>query len=218
MAAALAEDERVRSAREGWLVGRFLVPASRLAELGDLPLPLSIVLDGDLGPDPRVEAVELPHPGALGGLADLAPEVYVEVPADQAGEVPALGAHGLRAKVRCGGAVVPEIEALAELVRACREHGVVFKATAGLHHAVRTNGEHGFLNLLAAAVFGDEEDALDEGDGDAFSLTANAFGWRDRVATAESVHAVRAGLLTGFGSCSIAEPVEELRSLGILSA
>jgi hypothetical protein len=30
---------------------------------------------------------------------------------------------------------------------------LVFKATAGLHHPVRSNGEHGFLNVLAAVVF-----------------------------------------------------------------
>ena len=68
---------------------------------------------------------------------------------------------GLRAKVRCGGAVVPSDAELAGFVRGCRERGLVFKATAGLHHAVRSNGEHGFLNLLAAVIFeGREEAAL----------------------------------------------------------
>src|SRR5579875_2308885 len=70
-----------------------------------------------------------------------------------------VAARGLRAKIRCGGERVPSVEELAAFVRDCRERGIVFKATAGLHHAYPTAaGEHGFLNLLAAAVFGDEEE------------------------------------------------------------
>jgi hypothetical protein len=61
-------------------------------------------------------------------------------------------------KIRCGGARVPSVEEVAAFVRGCRERGAVFKATAGLHHAYPTlAGEHGFLNLLAAAVFGDRK-------------------------------------------------------------
>ncbi len=60
-------------------------------------------------------------------------------------------------------------------MKECRRVGLPFKATAGLHHAVRTNGEHGFLNLLAAVVFGDEEEALDERDTAAFTLDVGSF-------------------------------------------
>ena len=60
-------------------------------------------------------------------------------------------------KIRCGGAAIPTVEELAAFVRGCREDDVVFKATAGLHHAYPTDtGEHGFLNLLAACVFGSD--------------------------------------------------------------
>jgi hypothetical protein len=81
---------------------------------------------------------------------------------------------------------------------------------------VRTGAEHGFLNLLAAAVFGDEEAALGEEDAAAFSLDASAFRWRDDSATAAEVARVREGLFAGFGSCSVAEPVDALRALSIL--
>jgi hypothetical protein len=213
MADALAEDARARAAPEGWLVRRFVVPASRLDELGDADLPLSVVVDAPYdGGDPRVEAVES-RPGAdPGGLVGLAPEVYVELPTD----LERLAALALRAKVRCGGAVVPTVEELASLVRRCRERGLPFKATAGLHHAVRRDGQHGFLNLLAAAVFGDEEAALAEEDPGAFALTSDGLAWRDRSAGAKELAAVRGRLFAGFGSCSVAEPVEELQALGTL--
>jgi hypothetical protein len=213
MEAALEEDARVRAGPEEWLVRRFVVPASRLAELGDVDLPLAVVLDAPYdGGDRRVEAVEA-RPGAEPEtVAGLAEEVYVELPAD----LERLASLGLRAKVRCGGSAVPSVTELAEVVRRCRELGLVFKATAGLHHAVRTGGEHGFLNLLAAAVFGDEEAALGEEDAAAFSLDEAAFRWRGESASGPEVARVREGLFAGFGSCSVAEPVDELRALSIL--
>jgi hypothetical protein len=215
---ALAADRRVRNGSEAWLVNRFVVRASQLADLDDAPLPLSVVLDGPLAPDERVEAVELPDPGDLDGLADLAPEVYVEIPAGNVERLAVFAPLGLRAKVRCGGAAVPSVEELAGFVRAARAHGLVFKATAGLHHPIRRAGEHGFLNLLAAAVFGDEEEALAEGDATAFGLDAELFVWRDRAAGADEVARVRRELFVGFGSCSVAEPVGGLRALGLLTA
>src|SRR5512146_2002218 len=104
---------------------------------------------------PAAELSEVPQDEHQGDA------VYLEgVPLDE------VAARGLRAKIRCGGEHVPAVEELATFVRGCRERGVVFKATAGLHHAYPTDaGEHGFLNVLAAAVFGEEEDALRAGRG-----------------------------------------------------
>ncbi len=119
-------------------------------------------------------------------------------------------------KLRCGGAAIPPVEELGAFIRRCREDGVLFKATAGLHHAYPTAaGEHGFLNVLAAAVFGDEEEALREGPG-AFELDSESFRWRDRAASAEQLGGVRASLFHSIGSCSFFEPVGELEALGIL--
>lgn len=210
---ALAEDRRARDCDEAWLLGRLVWPASRLGELDLEQRALSVVLDGPAPADPRVEALELRWREDLDGLAG---EVYVELPLDDAlpERVGLLGRRGLRAKVRCGGESVPSVEALARFVRACRQAGVAFKATAGLHQAVRTGAQHGFLNLLAAAVFGDEERALADEDRDAFALTAEAFRWRGRGAGAHEVARVRSGLFAAVGSCSFAEPVGELRALG----
>jgi hypothetical protein len=119
-------------------------------------------------------------------------------------------------KLRCGGAAIPSVEDVAAFVRNAREQGILFKATAGLHHAYPTAaGEHGFLNLLAAVVFGDEEDALREGRG-AFELDAESFRWHDRSADADDLAEIRASLFHSIGSCSFFEPVGELEELGIL--
>jgi hypothetical protein len=119
-------------------------------------------------------------------------------------------------KLRCGGASIPSVEEVAGFIRRCRDDGVLCKATAGLHHAYPTPaGEHGFLNVLAAAVFGDEEEALGESEG-AFELDAGSFRWRDRSAGAPQLAAVRGSLFHSIGSCSFFEPVEALERLGIL--
>jgi hypothetical protein len=220
MPAALEEDGRVRRAGEGWLVGRFICPLSRLADVGDEPLRLSVVLDeapDDRLDDPRVEAVEVPPGrGAAGLPAGL--EVYVERPLGDLGWLDDLARPGMRAKVRCGGRSVPGVPELAAFVRRCRELGVAFKATAGLHHPIGSREEHGFLNLLAAAVFGEEEAVLADDDPRAFRLDDDVFAWREHAADASALRRVRERLFVGFGSCSVQEPVDDLTELGILGA
>jgi hypothetical protein len=190
-AEALAEDRRARQSEHAWLLGRLVWPAAQLSELPQDEGRALAVVDG--GTERHDDAV------------------YLEgAPLDE------VAARGLRAKIRCGGARIPPVEELAEFVRGCRERGVVFKATAGLHHAYRTpEGEHGFLNLLAAAVFGDEEEALREG-APAFALDASAFHWRDREVPAAALADIRGSLFHSVGTCSFFEPVEELEGLGLL--
>ena len=190
---ALAEDERARESKSSFMLARFVCPASRLHELPDVGRGVSAVLDAPLD-GAQVEAVEARANGDVAALRSLAPEVYVEVPldADLASRLDALVASGLRAKVRCGGASVPTVASLAGFVRACGERELPFKATAGLHHAVARDGEHGFLNLLAAVLFCDEERALAERDPDAFGLDRDGLRWRDcHAGPAELAHARR---------------------------
>jgi len=188
---AVAEDRRARESEHAWMLGRLVWPASQLSELPqDEDRALAVV---DSGSERHDEAV------------------YVEgAPLDE------VAARGLRAKIRCGGERVPSVADLAGFIRGCRERGLVFKATAGLHHAYPTEaGEHGFLNVLAAAVFGDEEEALGEKPR-AFALDAVSFRWRDREALPTLLADVRASLFHSIGTCSFFEPVEELQQLGIL--
>jgi hypothetical protein len=210
---ALEDHRRARASAEAWMVKRFVCPAARLGGLPSEPLRLSVVVDGAVPDDDRIEAVE--GTGEPAKLVVHAAETYVEVPASNTVVLDSIAAVGARAKVRCGPEPPPS-EALAEFIRACRSSGIAFKATAGLHHAVRTDGQLGFLNLLAAVVFGDEEGALEEQDANAFSLDAAGFSWRDRQAAADELARVRRELFAGIGSCSFREPVDELKSLRIL--
>jgi hypothetical protein len=219
---ALEEDRRARAGDAAGVIGRFVVPASALAELPPDGPPLSVVLRGIdeaalVAGVARVEAVELPlgapRPrsrdlvAAYRELQPLGADAYFELVLDESwrdsvpAAVGALAAIRGRAKLRCGGATVPSVEQVALVIACCREAGVRFKATAGLHHAVRRGGEHGFLNLMAAvtaprdrltAVLAEEDPAALEVDE------------RSR------------DLFDGFGSCSWREPVDDLRELGVL--
>ncbi len=211
---ALAEDRRARASEERFVLGRLVWPASRWDELGDEPRALSVVLDAEPPEDPRIESIEV----RLSAELPTRGEIYVEVPVGDVHELGSLAKRGLRAKVRCGGAEVPTVDELAGFIRACHAAGIVFKATAGLHHAARTDGEHGFLNVLAAVVFGDEEEALAETDRGAFALSAESFSWRGRAAGADALATARRERLHAIGSCSFFEPVDELRNLGLLPA
>jgi hypothetical protein len=206
MPVALAEDRRAQESEDAWLLGRFVVPVSRLGELGDDERALSLVADTDAeASDERIEAIETRVVGEYVG------EVYVEgAPLDD------VAVNGHRAKIRCGGERIPSVDELASFIRGCRERKLVFKATAGLHHAYPTEaGEHGFLNVLAATVFGDEEDALRAAPG-SFELDEQSFRWNGRSAGAAELRDVRETLFHSIGSCSFFEPVEELRALELL--
>jgi hypothetical protein len=188
---ALAEDRRARESEHAWMLGRLVWPAPQLSELPQEEARALAVVEA--GSERQDEAVYLE--GVT--LEDVA-------------------ARGLRAKIRCGGERVPSVEELADFIRGCRSRGLVFKATAGLHHAYPTeDGEHGFLNVLAASVFGKEEEALCEGS-PAFALDGTSFRWRDQEALPARLADVRASLFHSIGTCSFFEPVGELEELGIL--
>jgi hypothetical protein len=222
LADALEEDRRARESEYAWLLGRFVVPAAKLAELPAERPALSVVLGGldDIGlveGAAGVEAVEIVLSGARppsaelvaahGALRPLGAETYFELVLDDSwrdsvpAAIGAVAAIGGRVKLRCGGASIPSVEQVALVIAACREAGVPFKATAGLHHPVRRGEEHGFLNLLAATTAppGRLEAVLAEED-----------------ATALDAAGADRALFTSFGSCSWREPVEGLQELGLL--
>jgi len=216
---AVAEDRRARESRHAFVLGRFVCLASLIGELPDVGRGVSVVLDAVLPHDPRIEAVETYPYFDPGAGVPHAGVVYVETPIDDGLEdrLDHLVELGLSAKVRCGGDATPSSAELARFVRACRKRDLAFKATAGLHHAVRSDGEHGVLNLLAAVVFEEEDAALAETDAGAFSLDARVFSWRDHDASAADLARIRRTLFHSIGSCSFFEPVEELEALGVLA-
>jgi len=118
----------------------------------------------------------------------------------------------------------PSPAELAAFIVGCRDLGLSFKATAGLHHPIRDGIVHGFLNLLAAAVLahasgaGERELAgvLLETDASVFGVTDEAFTIGGHRFEADQVAAARTELFVGYGSCSFSEPVEDLHGLGLL--
>jgi hypothetical protein len=203
---ALAADRGARDGEHAWMLARFVCPASRLHELA-------------VAAGARVELVEVAagDPGDLRAEVDRALGAHVRLHVE--GADPASLRERVAAKVRCGGATpaaTPSPEALAAFVAACAGAGVPFKATAGLHHPVRAAGMHGFLNLLAAACLahaGAGEDALAAvlALGDPGAVLETLAGVHP-----EGVRATRAGLFHSIGSCSFAEPVDDLRALDVL--
>lgn len=251
MAEALARHRADERAAHPMLTHRFLCPASRLgelrAELSDgRPLRIGVILDtgvdglaatlAEAAAEPALvlEMLEVPAPSAemvsavLDGLEAFEPAAFVEGPR-QPGWIKQLAARGgpagLRGvKVRCGGAraeLFPSPEELAGLVCACFEHAVPFKATAGLHGAVRHTDErtgfvhHGFLNLLVAAVRAASGAAVGEVAAALASTDGPALADEARSVSARSVVAARS-LFRAYGSCSTSEPREEAAALGLL--
>jgi hypothetical protein len=229
MDAAIEVDRAARAWPEAWVVNRFIVPASKLR---DVPVGfeprLSLVLDVSELPELAGTAVEIVETRLekADAVADAGVPVFLEVwPGDDA-KLREVADRGASAKVRCGGPtpdMFPSPGELAAFIVGCRDLALRFKATAGLHHPIRDGIAHGFLNLLAAAAFAhagaDEHELIEvllEDDASAFSLSDGTFAVRGRELSAGAIAAARTALFVGYGSCSLSEPVEDLKALRIL--
>lgn len=136
-------------------------------------------------------------------------------------------------KLRTGGARAPAFPSAARLAAAlcaCRDAGLFWKATAGLHHPLpQTCADlgvqmHGFVNLHVAAVLASVhqlnaqriEELLTDATAENFEFTEDGLRWRELRATTDQVSAARAHSLVSFGSCDFEGPCHELRALGWL--
>jgi hypothetical protein len=166
-------------------------------------------------------------------------DLFLETPVrdDPAQLIDAIASRGASAKMRTGGVVAsafPSSRAILRFMRCCIDARVPFKATAGLHHAVRGRYPltyepgaeralmHGYLNVFLAAAFcfkGAFETALsvlDEEDASSFRFDENGAQWRTSAVTSAELTMVRADVARSFGSCSFTEPVGEARQLQII--
>ncbi len=189
-------------------------------DAGRVPAAPARVLEVALSEETRPGDVVLALDSALAGQGGVT--VFVEVPRDGRRDelLAALAGTSYLAKFRTGGVradLHPDEKELAASVLTAVQAGVPFKATAGLHHAVRNTDpvtafeQHGFLNLLTAT--GAALDGADEVE--LVALLAD----RDPARVTERVRALAPqvrGVFRSFGTCSIAEPVEELAALGLL--
>jgi hypothetical protein len=240
-------------------LGEFEAAFARLgaADRGEGRWELSGLLEAGLGAQAQpATAFNLRHRGAavirslevrVDGVAQVS-TVRAAVPADfdLFYEVPLRGdlrwllaavrSVGGRAKVRTGGvtpADIPTAEAVLRFLEGCAAIRLPFKATAGLHHAVR--GEQaltyeeapprarlfGFLNVVLAATAlwsgqprAEASRLLEAEDAAALRLGDGEIVWGFQGFTAEALATARRDFVLSVGSCSFDEPVGEMRSLG----
>ncbi|MBF9134342.1 hypothetical protein I0C86_36245 [Plantactinospora sp. S1510] len=208
--------------------------------IGDVPIPSLYSLRDRVDPRIRIRQVEaavakrgedpLPGLAALAGLPahlDDA-DVYAEIPLtwgllgalDRLAGERAAGKR-IAAKFRTGGLAAelfPTPVELAAVIGACRDRDLPFKLTAGLHHAIRhidpETGftHHGFVNILAGAAVAQ--------DGAEVAEVAEVLAATDPLPLVETARSRREQgrpLWTGFGSCSVLEPLTDLVRLGLVN-
>ncbi|GAC1668798.1 MAG: hypothetical protein NVS9B4_24790 [Candidatus Acidiferrum sp.] len=145
---------------------------------------------------------------------------------------------GGSAKIRTGGLTgeaFPSSQQIATFIHACTQQQVRFKATAGLHHAVRCSAPftyeedspsgcmHGFLNVLLAAALSQSGasvpemvNALEEEQLSAFVFDNTGVRWNSHFVSYQDLVNARKTLFSSFGSCSFTEPVAEFRAMRLL--
>lgn len=156
----------------------------------------------------------------------MTPYVEVAIPGNLTKRLEQVRACAARAKIRTGGdtpAGSPRIEDLAAFIHECCAMEVPFKATAGLHHAMRSrDGMHGFLNLLFATALACRgvpreivAEALAEQESAAFDLGDNAAAWRSYTFPIQQLRDTRQEF-TAVGTCSFEDPIADLAAMGVL--
>ncbi len=248
-----------RSGKHAFALGRFIVDVARLDEMREaasesfsairisaiVPASASAEeIEGILSTSLEIQSVEIKclEPLSICRISEILPrrlEQYFEIPIRSgcSGAVDALATIGARAKLRMGGLVpeaFPPPDDVVECLRIASDRQVPFKATAGLHHPIRSRHHltyasdspigamHGFINLFCAAAFlywGDTQCArkvLEEEDPGAFRIAPNAIAWRSHQWTTDQVRTIRQQFFTSYGSCSFTEPLQDLEALGWL--
>ena len=277
MAPSVANYDLYLRSEWSWILGRFIVPVTRLSEFEEafvgLPAPapgirftnwrMSVLLGSDPVSDVAcirefnarmgtsssgrravVESVEVKVASTeeikrLSGIIPAELAAYFEFPMSSCAEcIAAVAGCGRRAKIRMGGETAdkfPARESVIEFIRLCAEANVPFKATAGLHHSLRSVHRftyqpdsplgimHGFVNVFLAAAFvrTGMETALavqlvEERSTEAFHFDLDGVSWRKHRLSRREIEAARQRFAVSFGSCSFTEPVDDLKSIRLL--
>ena len=241
-------------------LGRFIVNLDRLDELRSIcgdslaDFRLSVIASEDadwdslarqIGSGLQVETVEIrcDQAAAIEQIVRKIPPglvTYFEVPikGGSQGALEAIAAAGARAKIRMGGVVpeaFPSIPDVIEMLNSLAKLKLPFKATAGLHHPLRslrpltyqpqapTGVMHGFVNLCCAATLlhsgGEVDEArrvLAEEDAAEWRVGMDSLHWRNLSWSAGQLATLRRKFFLSIGSCSFEEPIHDLESLGWL--
>lgn len=188
----------------------------------------------------EVKASTVPEIVAIRAAVPPDLELFVEVPLDPDPAVllTALAAAHAGAKMRTGGVTadaIPSAGHVARFLMSAARIRVPFKATAGLHHAIRGRYPltyapdspeavmHGFVNVFAGATLaragGSLEEVtalLEETVASAFRFGPTGLRWRDRQLVLAQLGDTREHFARSFGSCSFREPVQDLEAWRLL--
>lgn len=276
MAEAVRNYAAYRQSEHNWMLGKFIVPASRLEEFEQAAAScwprdgeavfwkLSALggtnLNDDLAQINRfsqchsfgekdavvlIDTIEFKAStvAEIEAAIQMMPATltcFIEIPIadDPTKLLQAIGAEGAFAKVRTGGVTAdafPTSQNLARFIATCAEEDVAFKATAGLHHPLRSMNRltykadsdsammHGFLNVFLAAAFAQNgasveqlAEMLEETSPEAFRFKDGCVYWRDEMLVVGHIRNARHLFSLSFGSCSFTEPIEDLQRLQLL--
>lgn len=239
LAQAWSQHRQWRASGNNAMVRRFLLPDTRAAALAQIltgdrvgEVELGVIITGEVvdgvaaivnGHAP-LTSIELRSIDEIPRLRERAPGAQLFVEGGEVEQIARMREHDTRvaAKLRCGGvhaAAFPDIDAVADFVEACVHLDVPFKATAGLHQPLRhwdselNVHHHGFLNLWAGTAVAaqgapraDVVHVLRMADGDA---------WREAAISISELNYARRWF-TGFGTCSISEPIDGLVALAMV--
>jgi hypothetical protein len=203
----IANYRRYLVSPEAWMLNRLVLPMEKLRDVAlENNWRVTLLVSDEPGPLPyQVETLET----KAGGRLSL--PTYCEVPLDRV--------ENGHAKIRTANISSDE---LAGFLYSAAARRLPFKATAGLHHPLRSTTMHGFINVFAAATMawlGMHHsllaDLLNETNPQAFEFRDEELRWRDRRASTEQVAHARRDFAHSFGSCSFEEPVSGLRALGL---
>lgn len=281
---AVANYDRYSRGPEEWILGRFVLPATRLAEfesvLSDIvhdppqrPWLLSALIESaaqsekfaaslqaiaDFNSRQKSRAAARALIDTLEGRASTPLEIrdavervpqefslFLELPLTP--DLTALldelqrsqSTRRAMAKIRTGGIspnAIPSTDRVSAFIAGCSQRELGFKATAGLHHAIRAEYRltycdpspraimYGFLNVFIAACAALDEpndlaridSILMETDPRQFHFAEDAIRWRDQSWSMAQIRAMRE-IVPAFGSCSFDEPLDDLRSFGWLA-
>lgn len=248
--AKLSLDAALRSFRDyqhhehADFLGRFVLPADRLADAPELPSRFSLIVRELEDPVAAVDSVEVVWKDERDFLTQVAAafpgagRIFIELdwrrPFAPLMDRIARGSRNFGLKLRTGGLTpesTPPSEAVAEFLLAAAEHKLPLKATAGMHvptpkyDAAVGARMHGFLNFFCAGFLA----YSGRGNREAIVNVLENFEYTDFVFAADSlrcgtvgfsvaeVEQLRGEWVLSFGSCSFLEPIEHLARHGLIS-
>jgi hypothetical protein len=208
LAEVVANYRRYRDSADAWMLNRLVLPQDKLANAGfESDWRVTLLVDAEPGPLPeQVETLE------TRGVRRLSLPTYCEAPLDDV-----VDGYG---KIRASGVSTGD---LAAFIRAAACRRLPFKATAGLHHPLRTPSQHGFLNAFIGAAFAwlgmDRAtlgQLLDDQDCHAFQFRNDGIAWREWFVSTPDIQHARREFAHSIGSCSFEEPVGDLRAMKLI--